>query len=1477
MVNSTQSFFTNGKKSFQNFFVICSLLFMTLLGYGQTNPTPQAIPYSQNFGTATFTTMPTGTQSWNGVSGATVSTLALAESSAPNGNAAIAAQTAATTTGGSFGLMNSSNGRFYVQTSSNTTNGANQLVLAINTEGYSDIDVNYNVEIISAQPRTVGIVLQYRLGTSGLWTTVSGTGNPYSQAGGTTGIKASPSLTLPSNANDQPVVQIRWATWRGTQAGNSSGIAIDNIVVEGTAIPSGPTVTTTSNSGLEGTVDAYLTGTINANGTTTDASFEYGTTVAYEATATATPSPVTGTTTTDIDAYVSSLTLNTLYHYRAVGTVGGVPTNGANLTFYTLAATPGVLAISNPQFTTLAIAIDATTANGNPSATEYAIQETGGQYVQANGSLGAIAVWQTATAWATTTVTGLTASTTYTFQVKARNGANVETSFGTTNSGTTLSPVTADYNVVQFPNTTQNITEGTSFTVFIRAYEDGITNLAGSSPRLKGWVGYSSTNDNPANAGWTWIPATFNVQVGNDDEYQADIPGSLSPGTYYYAARFEIDDSTVYTYGGAGGNWNNNNVTLNVNADVVDFANIQFPTTATLTEGEIVTVFAQVFEPGITPGAGAGAGITAEIGYSSTNTTPDGTWTWLPTTYNTDLGNNDEYQADLGAGLTPGTYYYASRFIKTGSSTYVYGGTAGIWNNDSGVLTVEALGTPVAIAASAIGVTSFTANWDAVDGATGYAIDVYEQTTAFATDLFISEYVEGSSNNKYIEIFNGTGVTVDLSDYELRAYNNGVIIPTNTNVLSGTLANGATVVYSNSAATIYLGATTNASAVGFNGDDAIALYKISTTSFVDVFGRIGDDPGTQWTGAGGYSTLDKTLVRKSNVIGGVTLSPTGTGVSAFTTLTTEWDLYNIDTVTNLGSHTFNGGSSTTYVLEDVNVGNVTSYEVTGLNSETTYFYVVRAVLGAITSANSNEIEVATLSGTCTWNGTAWSNGAGPTFEIDAILEGAYDTSVEGGFIAKSLTVSTGGSLTIGADTSVTVVNALTNELTAAAVVINSDGSLIQQGTTNTNSGNVTVFRNSQDLMRLDYTMWSSPVAAQNLADFSPFTTSNRFYTYTTDTDIYTPIANTNGFSVGQGYLIRTPNNHPTTPTSWLGQFIGLPNSGDLTVGLFTAGQGFNLVGNPYPSPISISTLLSENNGVIGGNLYFWRKTNGATGSAYVTYSGGTFSDGPHEFNNIQPGQGFIVQALSGAGLSFANTQRQSGNGDFYRNGNITQSEDNSRIWLNVTANNAVIGQMAIGYNASASNDLDVFDAAYINDNAVALNSFVANTELAVQHRAEFAATDVVPLSFKTTTAGSYAIAINAVDGLFTNVEQSIFLKDNLLAIEHDLRSSSYNFTAEVGSFTNRFEIIYQSTLGVTTPELANQTIVFAKDNQLHVQSSSSIITGIQVFDVQGRLVLDVKDIHSTSYAASLEQLSNGVLFVKVVADHGMSITKKIIK
>lgn len=1227
----------------------------------------------------------------------------------------------------------------------------------------------------------------------------------------------------------------------------------DNFVINASTVVSGPTVTTTAASSIS-TTGADLNGTINANGTTTDASFEYGTTAAYGFSATATPSSATGTTATSITATIGSLALNTQYHFRAVGTESATVYNGSDLTFYTLAATPGALAVNNEQLSTLDVTVNSSTENGNPSTTQYAIQEIGGQYVQANGSLGATAVWQTAATWGTTTVTGLAVSTLYTFQVKARNGENVETAFGTSAGSSTLTPETVDYAVVQFPNTTQTITEGNELTVYIRAYEDGITTIAGSSTRLKAWVGYSATNDNPANVGWTWVEATFNVQVGNDDEYQANIGSGFAPGTYYYAARFEIDDSGVYVYGGAGGNWNNNNVTLNVNADVVDFANIQFPTTATITEGGTVAIFAQVYEPGVTEGVGQGAGITAEIGYSTTDSTPDATWTWLAATHNPSVtGNNDEYQIDLGTGLAPGTYYYASRFIKTGSSTYAYGGTTGNWNNNNGVLTVNELETPVATEATAITQTQFTANWEAVEGAIGYRLDV-------STSPNFEENNTGSMSEDFE---NG----LPTGSY--------ITTPTATDLNSGswTLSNvlRATIMNSGSYSMQLRSPTSNGIAISPSNEN------ITNVTFFARRGGSGGGttPMEVYKVVSGIETLVSTLnLTISYQQFDIPINQLGSDVRIKFRNTGGNIALVDDLVINFGSVT------PLYVsgYENLDVGNVTSYQVTGLDPNTTYYYRVRAINNSITTSNSDVIDVTTRPSVVTWDGTEWSNSnVGPDETIDAIIDGVYVTGTHGEFTSKKLTV-TSGSLTVSSGTSITVEDVIENELSAAAIVVKNNANLIQNNDV-TNIGSITVERNSSDVMRLDYTLWSSPVAGQNLLAFSPQTMVNRFYVYNPTADNYaTIVPSTNSFEEGKSYLIRTPDNHPTTPTSWLGTFTGVPFNGNVTVSVDN--DTFNAVGNPYPSTIDADDFIEEND--LEEPLYFWRKVNGATGTAYATYTlaggsgtGSSASDDQEPNGIIQVGQGFIARSTSNS-FVFTNEMRR-GNHDnqFFRNS--TETVNRNRIWLNLSNTQSLVGQTMIAYMENTSLDFDAkYDGKYINDSQTALTSLLNNQEYAVQARGLFTAADVVPMSFKTGAAGTFTISLANVDGLF-ETEEEIFLKDNLAGIEHNLRNSAYQFTSDSGVFGSRFEVVYQSTLGVTIPEFANQTIVFAKDNNLNVQSSSSIIKGIQVYDVQGRLVLEVKDINSSTYTTALNQISNGVLLVKVSAENGQITTKKIIK
>lgn len=271
----------------------------------------------------------------------------------------------------------------------------------------------------------------------------------------------------------------------------------------------------------------------------------------------------------------------------------------------------------------------------------------------------------------------------------------------------------------------------------------------------------------------------------------------------------------------------------------------------------------------------------------------------------------------------------------------------------SGTATWTPLTTPVATTANPISNSGFTANWDAVVGSTEYQLDVYTKAGGNVPDLIISEYCEGSSNNKYIEIFNGTGNNVDLSQYSVELYANGATTAGNTITLSGTLMNGDVYTIYNSGSVVAISSIGDiASTVTFfNGDDAFVLKKNGV--IIDSFGQLGTDPGTAWD-VNGVTTLDKTLVRKSTVTSGRTSASSTFDPSA------EWDQYSIDTFDYLGAHTMTGAVTLSPISgSPFTVTGETSKAISGLGAETTYYYTVIAKNTNVASALSNEITVTT--------------------------------------------------------------------------------------------------------------------------------------------------------------------------------------------------------------------------------------------------------------------------------------------------------------------------------------------------------------------------------------------------------------------------------------------------------------------------------------------------------------------------------------
>jgi len=209
-----------------------------------------------------------------------------------------------------------------------------------------------------------------------------------------------------------------------------------------------------------------------------------------------------------------------------------------------------------------------------------------------------------------------------------------------------------------------------------------------------------------------------------------------------------------------------------------------------------------------------------------------------------------------------------------------------------------------------------------------------KQPIATPTDLFFSEYSEGSSSNKYIEIYNGTGSSVDLSNYVIMQNSNGGPWDEYTDVLSGTLADGDVYVIANSSASPSILAEADLTGSGicfFNGDDARALIKVigTDTTICDFIGDFPNDPGSGWNVAGVTNgTQNHTLVRKNWVNKGNDNWSLSAGSNVFDS---EWIVYPQDSIVSLGSHSLVSTKHSS-VAEDLEPEYVTTDE----NSATAY-------------------------------------------------------------------------------------------------------------------------------------------------------------------------------------------------------------------------------------------------------------------------------------------------------------------------------------------------------------------------------------------------------------------------------------------------------------------------------------------------------------------------------------------------------------
>ena len=318
-------------------------------------------------------------------------------------------------------------------------------------------------------------------------------------------------------------------------------------------------------------------------------------------------------------------------------------------------------------------------------------------------------------------------------------------------------------------------------------------------------------------------------------------------------------------------------------------------------------------------------------------------------------GTGGENISPVASAGTNQTVAFESLVTLDGSSSVDPDGTieAFLWTQTAGsTVSLSSTNQPEVTftAPATIDSLSFTLTVTDNEGASSSSTVYVKTAQGVSNQIFFSEYAEGSSNNKYLEIYNGSGSDIDLSQYAIASCSNGCGNSSSWDYPENITFDGGTIV---SAGDVYVIAHPSADATilaqadytGFlylsNGNDAFGIVNASTGEIIDIIGDRGSDPGDGWDVAGvTAATKDHTLVRKSSVEQGNSdwASSSGTDASS-----SEWIVYDLDTWDYLGVHS-QSVDAPVVVFDSVSPSFITS------STEIEFTTLITSPEGSITSA-----------------------------------------------------------------------------------------------------------------------------------------------------------------------------------------------------------------------------------------------------------------------------------------------------------------------------------------------------------------------------------------------------------------------------------------------------------------------------------------------------------------------------------------------
>jgi hypothetical protein len=549
--------------------------------------------------------------------------------------------------------------------------------------------------------------------------------------------------------------------------------------------------------------------------------------------------------------------------------------------------------------------------------------------------------------------------------------------------------------------------------------------------------------------------------------------------------------------------------------------------------------------------------------------------------------------------------------------------------------------------------------------------------------------------------------------------------------------------------------------------------------------------------------------------------------------------------------TFTTNGNTVY-LEDLQTG---TYQDLSLNS-------IYQFTSNVTSGLSRFILHFNPAGL--WTGAVdnnWANTGNwfglniPTTSTDVIIPSVptNQPQVTSASTCYNLIINPGASLTINASQSLSVIGNFTIQSNSSGM-----GSFIDNGTLS-----VTGTTNVERWVKTAGTGWeyvSSPIAA---ASSSIFTVGLHTLYFADEVNnlwtSYAPATMTIMQGYARKYIIADADGDVAKT------FTGALNTGNLSIPVsLTATNGWNLVGNPYPSSIDWDLIKVPNAAVVAGSYYV--RLNGNYGS-YSSGLGTVLTT-----KNIPPMQAFWVRAIASGTFSCANSMR------LHSTQNIYKTTFDNTLHLTVANDaNSLFDDTYIRFNTDATDGFDGQYDAYkmfasdVNYPQVYTND--GTDDIAINNLTGLVGERNVALGFKTTISGQFTLTSDMVS-TFTANGNTVYLEDLNTGAYQDLSANStYAFTSAATTGLNRFVLHFNPTITSISEVAKNEVQLFGYNNQIHITSLNLLDGDVTVYDILGQVVTSKHLSGSTSEVINLDPKS--AVYIVKYTTNSQTITKRI--